>query len=65
MHDLTATLSHSDHNIFRSGVFGGLSRLRRTIPWRWHYDERGSDLFEEIMRLETKRTLFPSNCPPA
>jgi dimethylhistidine N-methyltransferase len=52
MHDLTATLSHSDHNLFRSDVVEGLSRLQKTIPCRWLYDERGSDLFEEITRLE-------------
>lgn len=32
MHDPTATLSHSDHNLFRSDVVEGLSRLQRTIP---------------------------------
>jgi uncharacterized SAM-dependent methyltransferase len=52
MHDLTATLSHSEHNLFRSDVVEGLSRLQKTIPCRWLYDERGSDLFEEITRLE-------------
>jgi len=52
MHDRTATLSHSDHNLFSSDVVEGLSRLQRTIPCRWLYDERGSDLFEEITRLE-------------
>jgi dimethylhistidine N-methyltransferase len=52
MHDLTATLSHSDHNLFRSDVVEGLSRLQKAIPCRWLYDERGSDLFEEITRLE-------------
>src|SRR3954453_12144716 len=52
MHDLTAKLSQSNHNLFRSDVVEGLSRLRKTIPCRWLYDERGSDLFEEITRLE-------------
>jgi dimethylhistidine N-methyltransferase len=52
MHDLTATLSHRDDNFFRSDVVEGLSRLQKTIPCRWLYDERGSDLFEEITRLE-------------
>jgi len=52
MHDLTATLLHGDHNLFRSHVVEGLSRLQKTIPCRWLYDERGSDLFEEITRLE-------------
>jgi dimethylhistidine N-methyltransferase len=52
MDDLTATLSHSDSSLFRSDVVEGLSRLQKTIPSRWLYDERGSDLFEEITRLE-------------
>ena len=52
MHDLTATLPHSDHNLFRSDVVEGPSRLQKTIPCRWLYDERDSDLFEEITRLE-------------
>jgi dimethylhistidine N-methyltransferase len=52
MHDLAATLLYSDHNHFRSDVVEGLSRLQKTIPCRWLYDERGSDLFEEITRLE-------------
>jgi hypothetical protein len=49
---LTATLPRGDHNLFRSDVVDGLSRLQKTIPCRWLYDERGSDLFEEITRLE-------------
>lgn len=52
MHDLTTTLSHGDHNFFRADVVEGLSRLQKTIPCRWLYDERGSDLFEEITRLK-------------
>ena len=44
--------AHSDHKLFRSGVVEGLSRLQKTIPYRWLCDERGSDLFEEITRLE-------------
>ncbi|NGO55679.1 L-histidine N(alpha)-methyltransferase [Allomesorhizobium camelthorni] len=52
MHDLTAPLSHGDYNLFRSDVVEGLSRPQKTIPCRWLYDERGSDLFEEITRLE-------------
>lgn len=51
MHDLTATLSQSDHGLFWSDVVEGLSRLQKTIPCRWLYDEHGSDLFEEITRL--------------
>ena len=36
---------------FRSDVLDGLSSTPRTIPARWLYDERGSELFEEITRL--------------
>lgn len=52
MHDLTATLSYSEQNLFRSDVVEGLSGPQKTLPCRWLYDERGSDLFEEITRLE-------------
>jgi dimethylhistidine N-methyltransferase len=52
MHDLTATLSQSDHNLFHSDVVEGLSRFQKTIPCRWLYDERGSDLFQDITRLQ-------------
>jgi L-histidine Nalpha-methyltransferase len=52
MHDLTATLSQSGDNLFRSDVVDGLPRFQKTIPCRWLYDGRGSDLFEEITRLE-------------
>src|SRR4051795_1007451 len=52
MHDLAAMPSHSDRKLFRSDVIEGLSRLQKAIPCRWLYDERGSDLFEEITRLE-------------
>src|SRR3954451_15299600 len=52
MHDLAPKLSQSKYNLFHSHVVEGLSRLQKTIPCRWLYDERGSDLFEEITRLE-------------
>jgi uncharacterized SAM-dependent methyltransferase len=67
MHDLTATLPHSEHILFRSDVVEGLSRLQKTIPCRWLYDERGSDLFEEITRLEdyypTRGDSDPAGAP--
>lgn len=37
---------------FRSAVVAGLSRPQKTIPSCWLYDERGSELFDEITRLE-------------
>jgi dimethylhistidine N-methyltransferase len=40
-------------NAFLTDVVDGLSRvLQKTVPCRWLYDERGSDLFETITRLE-------------
>jgi dimethylhistidine N-methyltransferase len=37
---------------FRAAVVAGLSRPRKAIAPCWLYDERGSQLFEEITRLE-------------
>jgi|SoiMethySBSTD1v2_1073268.scaffolds.fasta_scaffold230004_2 dimethylhistidine N-methyltransferase len=34
-----------------SAVLGGLSRPQKTLPCRFFYDARGSELFEEITRL--------------
>lgn len=36
---------------FRSDVLKGLRGPRRAIPARWFYDERGSELFDDITRL--------------
>lgn len=36
---------------FAEAVIDGLSRPRKTIPARYFYDVRGSELFEEITRL--------------
>jgi len=36
---------------FRADVLRGLAARPRAIPARWLYDERGSELFEEITRL--------------
>ena len=36
---------------FRSDVIEGLSRRRKTLPCRWLYDNRGSELFEQITQL--------------
>ena len=36
---------------FRADVLRGLRGPRRAIPARWLYDERGSQLFDEITRL--------------
>lgn len=37
---------------FRDDVLRGLSGPQRSVPSRWLYDDRGSELFEEITRLE-------------
>lgn len=36
---------------FRADVLAGLSQEQKAVPARWFYDERGSQLFEEITRL--------------
>lgn len=36
---------------FRNDVLNGLKGPRRAIPARWFYDERGSELFDDITRL--------------
>jgi len=36
---------------FRTDVLDGLSQPQKTIPARWFYDRKGSELFEAITRL--------------
>jgi dimethylhistidine N-methyltransferase len=36
---------------FRADVLAGLSQSQKTLPSRWLYDVRGSELFERITRL--------------
>ena len=36
---------------FRADVLAGLRQQPKAIPARWFYDERGSELFEDITRL--------------
>src|SRR5215475_12453144 len=40
------------HEAFRADVLAGLSQERKTLPSRWLYDQRGSELFEDITRLD-------------
>src|SRR6478752_2806355 len=40
------------HEAFRADVLAGLTHARKTLPSRWLYDQRGSELFEEITRLD-------------
>src|SRR6202451_458724 len=42
----------SQHEAFRADVLAGLSHPRKPLPSRWLYDQRGSELFEEITRLD-------------
>lgn len=37
---------------FRHEVLTGLAQRQKAIPARWFYDDRGSELFEDITRLE-------------
>jgi len=37
---------------FRTDVLAGLSQRQKTLPSRWLYDQRGSELFEDITRLD-------------
>src|SRR3546814_17126181 len=36
---------------FAADVLTGLSQPQKTVPARWFYDHRGSELFEELTRL--------------
>jgi dimethylhistidine N-methyltransferase len=42
----------SQPELFRQDVIAGLSLHRKSLPCRWLYDERGSELFEQITQLE-------------
>lgn len=48
--------NHLDGEYFdrslRSDVRGGLTRSPKCLPPKWFYDDRGSDLFEQITKLE-------------
>ncbi len=47
---LPVTLPAEDDD-FAAAVVDGLSRSKKTLPCRFFYDARGSELFEEITRL--------------
>ena len=49
---VTADYRLSQPELFRQDVIAGLSKRRKSLPCRWLYDERGSELFEEITQLE-------------
>jgi L-histidine N-alpha-methyltransferase len=42
----------SQPELFRQDVIAGLSMRRKSLSSRWLYDERGSELFEQITQLE-------------
>ena len=42
---------HGVDRAFRADVLAGLRQQPKAIPARWFYDERGSELFEDITRL--------------
>lgn len=44
---------------FRSDVLRGLRQQNKAIPARWLYDDAGSQLFEEITRVEE---YYPTRC---
>ncbi len=39
------------HDAFRADVIAGLGKARKTLPSKWFYDARGSELFEAICEL--------------
>ncbi|MFF3749446.1 L-histidine N(alpha)-methyltransferase [Streptomyces sp. NPDC002018] len=50
--ELTRTLPEDATGAaLRADVLQGLTRTPKTLPPKWFYDARGSDLFEEITRL--------------
>lgn len=46
-----APLQAAQREAFRADVLEGLSKPAKTLPSRWLYDDRGSELFEEITQL--------------
>jgi L-histidine N-alpha-methyltransferase len=48
----TADYRLSQPELFRQDVLAGLSKRRKSLPCRWLYDERGSELFEAITQLD-------------
>jgi dimethylhistidine N-methyltransferase len=51
MRELLAERFALDGDEFTTAVLDGLSRPQKTLPCRFFYDQRGSELFEEITRL--------------
>ena len=51
MRELLSERYALDDDDFATAVLDGLSRPQKTLPCRFFYDARGSELFEEITRL--------------
>ena len=51
MRELLSERFALDDDEFANAVLDGLSRPQKTLPCRFFYDARGSELFEEITRL--------------
>ena len=69
---MTVTLeSHLDpsgyRDALRADVSAGLTHVPKVLPPKWFYDERGSDLFDQITRLpeyyptRTERSILLAN----
>ncbi|WP_392353753.1 L-histidine N(alpha)-methyltransferase [Brevundimonas sp. LF-1] len=43
--------SYDEHEAFRRDLVAGLAARPKSLPPKWFYDARGSDLFEAITRL--------------
>ncbi len=50
------------HSALRDDALEGLSTTPKTMPPKWFYDEHGSDLFDEITRLDE---YYPTRCERA
>ncbi len=51
MSELATALSLQQYGAFRADVLTGLAQSSKTLPSRWLYDDRGSELFEQITQL--------------
>jgi dimethylhistidine N-methyltransferase len=51
MLDVVHSRTHQ-YEAFRTDVLAGLAQAHKTLPSRWLYDDRGSELFEAITQLD-------------
>lgn len=51
--------TYGDHEAFSLDVLAGLSETRKSLPSRYMYNDRGSELFNRIMQLPE---YYPTNC---